>query len=167
MFQTVLTICAVSADSLFAGFGVALGRNQKILFPSVVAVVTFCLCCIACAIGSLLKNVQNVEIIGAVILAVMGLSNIVKKPDGKTSAQTFGEYVGVGIAVGTDAATACVPLMLSTSLGVWLPPIMAMTHFVTVYVGTKLANICKNFNQRVTNVISGAVLLCLAVLKII
>lgn len=165
IFQTILTVCAVSADSLFAGFSVALGKKTNLIFPLTVAFVTFVLCAVAVLLGNLLKSAVNVNVVSAVLLALLGLVNLLKK-DGETHAQNFGEYALVGVAVGTDAATSCVSLALTTNYGFWLPLTMGVTHFLTVFVGTKLAKVCKKLSPKACNVIAGVVLLILAVLKL-
>ncbi len=162
----LLTAITVSIDSFVAGFSLSLNKRKSLMLPLTVAIVTYWMCLIAGWAGSLLRPLlQNyVKYIGAIILFALGLSNLAKKEDSEMQQIGFSKCIAIGVGVGLDGAAADLSLVMQ-GIGdtVFLPILFALTHFVTVFIGQRLAQFAK---PKKSNILSALLFLMLGTIKL-
>ncbi|MCM1195329.1 MAG: manganese efflux pump MntP family protein [Corallococcus sp.] len=167
IFVLFFTAAVVSLDSFVAGFSLSLNKKSNSLLPAAVAAVTMILCLVTTVVGTVLKDYLDsyANVFGAVILTVLGVINLLKDEDTSTSLQTvtLAESVATGFAVGTDASVANLSLAID-GYGLAAPVVFAVTHYITVFAGQKLAQ--KTALKR-ANVFSALILFALAAIRIL
>ncbi len=168
-----LTAAAVSADSLLAGFSLALNKQKSYFLPPTVAAVTLALCTAAMFAGNFLSSADSryADYLGAAILVTVGALNIFKKDDESdgfgTEKVSFSQSAAVGFAVGFDAAAANLSLAFMGYGSFGIPVLFAVTHFFTVYLGQWLAQRNTRLFAVRTGIMSGTVLIALALIKLL
>lgn len=161
------TALTVSADSFAAGFSLALNRQKSLILPCTVAAVTYFLCLAACVAGEVLKPLLSrfVNYIGAAILFGLGVAGLLGRETETLRETEFSQCLAIGFGVGLDGAAASLSLVLEgTGDAVFLPILMAVTHFVTVFAGQRLAQIAK---PRHAGVFSAVLFFVLAAAKLL
>ena len=163
----VITAFTVSIDSFIAGFSLSINKRKKISLPIIVAVVTYALCLVASLTGALLKDFLQsyVQVIGAGILIILGISNLFRQESTTLKVVTLSESFAIGFGVGMDGAAAALSLTIQ-GVGdvIFTPLLFAAMHFATVFAGQSLAQASK-LNK--ANVVSSVMFFILAALKII
>ena len=165
----ILTAFAVSIDSTVAGFAVGLKTKKTWYFAFVVAVATLLLCLLATLLTTLIQQKYNLvfTIAGSFFLIVTGIANFFKKQDDVPKKLCFKEYLSLGFAVGLDAGIANLSLCLLGYSQLWIPFVFAFMHFATVSFGAKMANTKLTQQLKHTNKISGIILICLGIFKLL
>lgn len=168
LITVAVTAVIVSLDSFVAGFSVSLNRKISTLLPSAVALITLLLCLATSLIGRFLSNYveRYVNYVAAALLTLLALFNLIKKDDDEAArlkSVTLGESLTIGVSVGMDAAVANLSLSLN-GIGLIAPIVFAVTHYFTVFLGQVLA---QKVELKYTNYFSAAILLALAVSKLI
>lgn len=167
LLTLTLTAVVVSLDSFVAGFSVSLNKRQNLTLPAVVALVTLIMCVATTCAGYALKGALNkyVDGFGAAVLTLLAVTSLLKEEENNVSMRplSLGECAAVGVAVGLDASVANLSLAVD-GYGMVAPVVFAVTHYFTVMLGQLLAG---KTVMRHTNVFSAAVLLALAVSKLV
>lgn len=165
----ILTAFAVSIDSMVAGFAVGLKTKKTWFFAFVVAVATLLLCLLTTLLTTLIQQKHNLvfNFAGSLFLVITGIANFVKKQENTPDNLCFKQYVALGFAVGLDAGIANLSLCLLGYSQLWIPFVFAFMHFATVSFGAKIANTKLTKNIKHTNKISGIILICLGIFKLL
>lgn len=162
-----ITAVIVSLDSFMAGFSLSLNKKINQTLPAAVTLITLLLCLATTFIGTVLERYveQIANYFGAALLALLAILSLVRhdETNNRLSAVTLGESVTIGVAVGMDAAVANLTFV-GSGVELIAPIVFAVTHYFTVLLGQLLA---KKIRLEHTNVFSAAILLVLAITKII
>lgn len=176
LLTIAVTAVIVSLDSFVAGFSMSLNRKANTTLPSAVALITLLLCLLTSIIGRYLSSYveQYVNYLGAALLALLALMNLLKKEESETArlkSVTLAESLTIGVGVGMDAAVANLSLSFeeagALSIGgvaLLAPIVFAVTHYFTVFLGQVMA---QKVELKYSNYFSAAILLALAVSKLI
>ena len=163
----IVTAVIVSLDSFVAGFSLSLNKKANTLLPSAVALATLLLCLVTTFIGTVLSHhiESYVNYLGAALLLALAVLNLVKRDSKQQTLTnvTLVESLTIGVAVGMDAAVANLSLTFS-GVGLLAPLVFTVTHYFTVMLGQILA---RKVTLEHTNVFSAAILIMLAVTKLI
>lgn len=163
----IVTAVTVSVDSLIAGFSLSLNKPKSLVLPFTVALVTYLLCTAASLAGTLLRDVLQdyVKFIGAGILLCLAVVNLLKREETGFDKISATQCFAIGFSVGLDGAVATLSLVLQgVGDAFFVPLVMAFTHFVTVFVGQRLAQRAK---LRHANYFSAALFFVLAIIKLL
>ncbi len=143
MIYILLTALTVSIDSLVCGFSLALTCKKKIAVIIGVALTVFAMCVFANYSTLFLQDKLNEKTvsIGGLILILVGLYNLLKKRDEKTTVfnSPLSCALVTGFAVGLDGAFANLSLSLMGMNAFYVPLIIAVMHAITISVGVLLA----------------------------
>ncbi|MDD4832639.1 MAG: manganese efflux pump [Clostridia bacterium] len=165
-FYIVVTVLAVSVDCFFAGFSV---KDKSLFFPCLAGIVTFFICLASMCLGKLLASVlPNIKYIGCALLALVGAFNILKKDDGEITVKSANSnWLSFALAVGvaTDGALAAFSFAFLGYVSVWIVLGMSAAHFVFSGLGVLFSK--KIAKMQEFNIISGIMLIFLAVLKLL
>ena len=164
-----LTALAVSIDSMLADFAVGLKTKKVWFFATIVAFATLVLCFCSVFLTMLASDGYDkmLKYAGAVFLAVIGIANFCKNTRQMQKEACTKEYVALGFAVGTDAGIANLSVCLLGHTQLWIPFVFAFMHFATVAFGAKLANTKLADKLKHTGKISGVMLFCLGIFKLL
>lgn len=140
MPYVLIVAVAVSLDSFVVGFSVSLNKRNSLLLPVAVASVTCAMCVVACWVGMLLKPfLQNANIFCGAILLGLACYNVVQDQQFFLQDTSPWQCLATGASVGADGAAAALSLALKGGNVVALPLLFALTHFVAVAAGQRLA----------------------------
>lgn len=164
-----LTAFAVSIDSMLAGFAIGLKTKKPWFFATIAALATLALCFFATFLAMLASDGYDnlMKIAGAVFFVIIGIANFCKKTEQMPKSVSAKEYVALGFAVGTDAGIANLSVCLLGYTQLWIPFVFAFMHFATVSLGAKLANTKLTGKLKNTNKLSGLILFCLGIFKLL
>lgn len=162
----IVTAFTVSVDSLIAGFSLSLNKRKSLVLPLTVALVTYLLCTAASLAGTLLRDALQsyVKFIGAGILLCLGVVNLLKREETEFCEISVTQCFAIGFSVGLDGAVATLSLVLQGIGNAFVVPLlMALTHFVTVFAGQRLAQTAR---IKRANLISAVLFFVLAAIKL-
>ena len=164
-----ITALAVSIDSMVAGFAIGLKTKNVWLFATIVSVATLLLCLVATFLNMIIQDSYNLffKKTGALFLIFVGIANFAKKHEQMPKTLGIKEGISLGFAVGIDAGIANLSVCLLGYTYLWIPFLFAVTHFATVSVGAKLACTKLTHKLKHTNKISGVMLFCLGIFKLL
>ena len=165
----ILTAFAVSIDSMVAGFAIGLKTKKTYFFAFIVAVSTLCLCIVFAMLATFAKDQYGIVLktIGSLFLIIIGIANFFNHQEETPKNLCFKEGVSLGFAVGIDAGIANFSLCLLGYTQLFVPFLFAITHFFTVSFGAKIANSKLTHKLKHTNKISGIILVCLGIFKLL
>ena len=142
IYFLILTAITVSIDSLVCGFSLSLKSGKRLPVVLGIAVTVFIMCAITNYGAMLLSDVLNEKTVslGGLILVGVGLFNLLKKREEQVPSRTlFAETVISGFAVGLDGALANLSLSLMGMNDFYVPVIIAVTHALTIALGSALS----------------------------
>lgn len=163
LFLVLTTSVIVSLDSFFVGFSVSLKEKQNLSLPPIVAAVTYVLCLIASIFGQKLSSVfTNGQYVGAAILLLLGIFNVLKK-DQPHNSVSFTQNLATAVSVAADGTAAILSLAIQNECDVILTPLLfAATHCLTTILGQMTARKTHVHN---VNVWTAVFLFALAAIK--
>ncbi len=166
VFTLIFCAIAVSLDSFVVGFSVALKKKTNLTLPVAVCLVTFVLCLVTNTLGVALRHhLDNfANLFGATLLFLLALNNLKHKEETLSLYPiTLKQCFAVGFSVGMDGAVANLTIV-PLGFGIIAPIVFALTHFLTVFWGQKMASKMRLSN---TNKLSALILFALAIAKIV
>lgn len=149
----VLTALSVSADSFFGGLALLIEEKQKIKSVLGVFISVLTLCVLGSTLGKIFGNfLKNyAEILGGIILILVGLNGLVKKPSDniyKKNNSSIKKSLLVGFSVGLDGAVGSFTLTASGFNGIFVALFITFIHVIllilALYLSKKLPNKIKN-----------------------
>ena len=165
----IITAFAVSIDSMVAGFAIGLKTKNVWLFATIVSVATLLLCLVATFLSIIIQDSHNLFLkkTGALFLIFVGIANFAKHQEQIPKNLCINESISLGFAVGIDAGIANLSVCLLGYSCLWIPFLFAVSHFATVSVGAKLARTKLTSKLKHTNKLSGIILFCLGIFKLL
>lgn len=138
----ILTALTVSIDSFFCGFSLYFSSKRKFPVVLTITLTVFLMCLVVNYCVKFFSNSLSAKssILGGLILIAVGIYNLTKKDSALSLNQTFKTAIFSGFAVGLDGAIANLSLSLMGINGIYVPITIAVTHGITIYLGTCLAD---------------------------
>ena len=140
----VLTALSVSADSFFGGLALLIDEKQKIKSVLAVFISVLILCVLGSTLGKIfgdfLKNYA--EFLGGIILILVGISGLVKKPNNKIynkDKSSIKKSLLVGISVGLDGAVGSFTLTASGFNGLFVALFITFIHVILLVLALFLS----------------------------
>jgi putative Mn2+ efflux pump MntP len=144
----LLTALTVSIDSFVCGFSLSLKGGKKLPIILGIVLTVFAMCLTTNYLTALFANSlsEKTASLGGLILIGVGVFNLVKKDDKKTTAKKHSrsavlESLVSGFAVGLDGAIANLSLSLMGLNAFYVPVIIALTHGLMISLGVILARV--------------------------
>ncbi len=166
----LVTAVAVSVDSLICGFSLQVDKKQKLTVATIISVTVLITCLFANFFGGELKNVltkRNANLSG-LILIFIGVCNLFfSKKTSAVTGSSFKQIILTGFAVGLDGAAANLSLSITGYDSLFVPFLIAFTHFLAVSAGLFLAD--AKFIKTIENInfVAPVILIILGVYKVI
>ena len=149
MYFLILTALTVSIDSFVCGFSLSFVSKKKLPIILTIALTVLFMCFITNYAPIFFSKylTENTTFLGGAILVSIGTYNFIKSfyfSEQKTTANSNGQILLTGVAVGLDGALANLSLSLMNINGFYVPVIIALMHAIMVWLGiilsqTKLA----------------------------
>jgi putative Mn2+ efflux pump MntP len=144
----LLTALTVSIDSFVCGFSLSLKGGKKLPIILGIVLTVFAMCLTTNYLTVIFANSlsEKTASLGGLILIGVGIFNLVKKDDKKTTAKKHSrsavlESLVSGFAVGLDGAIANLSLSLMGLNAFYMPVIIALTHGLMISLGVILARV--------------------------
>lgn len=162
----LLTAAVVSVDSFVCGCG--LGKSKGL--APVVAAVTLFMCLLFQLLGEALSRIADAQLLGAALLALIGLNTIVKKEEtlsfmSKLSGAIKGEGIGAAFSVAVDGALGAFSLAALGYNGIICSIAVALFHYLFFLLGEKIGSFAGGGRAR--NIAGGIALIALSVTKLL
>ncbi len=149
MYFLILTALTVSIDSFVCGFSLSFISKKKLPIILTIAWTVFLMCLITNYAPIFLSNylTENTTVLGGFILIIVGTYNFInsfKNAPPTTNANSRGQILLTGFAVGLDGALANLSLSLMNINEFYVPVLIAFMHAIMIWLGiilsqTKLA----------------------------
>ena len=149
----VLTALSVSADSFFGGLALFVEQKQKIKSVLGVFISVLTLCVLGSTLGEIFGNFLKIyaELLGGIILVLVGLTGLVKKPSDKIykgDSTSIKKSLLVGVSVGLDGAVGSFTLTASGFNGIFVALFITFIHVIllilALYLSKKLPSKIQN-----------------------